>query len=125
MRTLKDLVRPNIWALAPFSSARDEFTGRAEVFLDANENPFESHHNRYPDSDHRRLRAVIADWRSISMDQILLGNGSDELIDMIVRTFCTPATTRYIPNVGAMVQISSTPGVQNVLTIMSISSSDP
>ncbi|MEL6124419.1 MAG: aminotransferase class I/II-fold pyridoxal phosphate-dependent enzyme, partial [Bacteroidota bacterium] len=90
MRTLRDLVRPNIWALAPFSSARDEFTGRAEVFLDANENPFESHHNRYPDSDHRRLRAVIADWRSIPMDQILLGNGSDELIDMIVRTFCTP-----------------------------------
>jgi len=87
---ISSLVRPNIISLKPFSSARAEFTGSAEVFLDANENPNESDYNRYPDPHHNELREAIGELKGIAKDKILLGNGSDEIIDMIIRTFCEP-----------------------------------
>ena len=98
-----ELVRENIRSLKPFSSAREEYTGRAEVLLDANESPFESDYNRYPDPHHQELRGILADIHNIEKAQIILGNGSDELIDLIVRTFCVPGKDilRYIsPSFG-------------------------
>lgn len=83
-------VRPNILKLKPYSSARDEFSGEAMVFLDANENPFNYPFNRYPDPLSRKLKSRIADLKSISADRIFLGNGSDEPIDLIIRLFCEP-----------------------------------
>lgn len=87
---IDNLVRPNIKMLHPFSSARAEYTGVADVYLDANENPHASPYNRYPDPHHLRLRQAIAAKKQVPMDSILLGNGSDEIIDMIIRTFCRP-----------------------------------
>ncbi|MFT6809202.1 MAG: histidinol-phosphate aminotransferase [Saprospiraceae bacterium] len=87
---ISDFVRPNIISLKPFSSARAEFTGSAEVFLDANENPNESNHNRYPDPHHNQVREALSLQKNVDKSSILLGNGSDEIIDMIIRTFCEP-----------------------------------
>lgn len=87
---LRDLVRPNIWALKPYSSARHEFKGHAEVMLDANENPIETGLNRYPDPLQLKLKGLIAKYKDISIDQIFLGNGSDEAIDLLIRIFCRP-----------------------------------
>ena len=83
-------VRPNILKLKPYSSARDEFSGEAMVFLDANENPFNKPFNRYPDPMSRELKNKIAALKGISADRIFLGNGSDEPIDLIIRLFCEP-----------------------------------
>ena len=87
---IASLVRSNIISLKPFSSARTEFTGSADVFLDANENPNQSEYNRYPDPHHNELRETIAVLKGVEKDSILMGNGSDEIIDMIIRTFCEP-----------------------------------
>ena len=90
-RTLKDLVRPNIWELAPYSSARNEYSGHvAHVFLDANENPYNKPFNRYPDPLQTELKAEIAKIKHVTTDQIFLGNGSDEAIDLVYRVFCEP-----------------------------------
>jgi histidinol-phosphate aminotransferase len=83
-------VRPNILKLKPYSSARDEFSGEAMVFLDANENPFNKPYNRYPDPLSRELKNRIASLKGISDSKIFLGNGSDEPIDLIIRLFCEP-----------------------------------
>lgn len=90
MRELKDLVRPNIWALKPYSSARDEFSGDASVLLDANENPFNDPYNRYPDPLQREIKDKIAKIKGIPIENIFLGNGSDEAIDLPFRIFCNP-----------------------------------
>lgn len=90
MRELKDLVRPNIWALKPYSSARDEFSGDASVLLDANENPFNDPYNRYPDPLQREVKNMIAKIKGIPIENIFLGNGSDEAIDLPFRIFCNP-----------------------------------
>lgn len=90
MRELKELVRPNIFALKPYSCARNEFTGEASVFLDANENPLNGPYNRYPDPLQLELKAKIAKMKGVRVEQIMLGNGSDEPIDLIVRIFCEP-----------------------------------
>lgn len=95
---LKDLVRPNIWNLAPYSSARNEFTGDARVFLDANESPFNSPYNRYPDPLQSQVKAMISEIRNVAADRIFLGVGSDECIDLAYRIFCEPA----VDNVVAM-----------------------
>ncbi|MFT4568077.1 MAG: histidinol-phosphate aminotransferase, partial [Saprospiraceae bacterium] len=76
---ISDFVRPNIISLKPFSSARAEFTGSAEVFLDANENPNESNHNRYPDPHHNQVREALSLQKNVDKSSILLGNGSDEI----------------------------------------------
>ncbi|UKM63989.1 histidinol-phosphate transaminase [Flavobacteriaceae bacterium GSB9] len=89
---IQDLIRPNIKALKPYSSARDEFQGNTHqmVFLDANENPFESGVNRYPDPLQRSVKSLLAESKKISVQNILLGNGSDEVLDLIFRVFCEP-----------------------------------
>jgi len=100
---ISNLVRENVKRLKPFSSARAEFTGSADVLLDANESPYESEYNRYPDPYQKELKSIIASQKGIRADQIILGNGSDELIDLVVRTFCQPTIdiVRYIsPSFG-------------------------
>jgi len=87
---LDKLLRKNIRDLKPYSSARDEFTGEAMVFLDANENPFNSPYNRYPDPLQRKLKEKIGQLKHVPADSIFLGNGSDEPIDLLLRAFCEP-----------------------------------
>lgn len=89
---IQNLIRPTIKALKPYSSARDEFHGVTDnmVFLDANENPFENGVNRYPDPQQVKLKSVLSEIKGISTKNILLGNGSDEVLDLIYRAFCEP-----------------------------------
>ena len=82
--------RPNIREMKPYSSARDEFHGSASVFLDANENPYNAPYNRYPDPMQWRLKERVAEIKGVPKECILLGNGSDEPIDLIMRAFCEP-----------------------------------
>ena len=91
MKTIKDLTRPNIWSLAPYSSARNEYSGHvAHVFLDANENPFNGPYNRYPDPLQEELKERISSIKNVPAENIFLGNGSDEAIDLVYRCFCEP-----------------------------------
>lgn len=91
MKTLQELTRPNIWQLKPYSSARDEYKGgAASVFLDANENPYNMTHNRYPDPMQRELKMELSKIKRVNPDSIFLGNGSDEAIDLVFRAFCEP-----------------------------------
>ena len=97
MRTLKELTRPNVWALKPYSSARDEYSGaEASVFLDANENPYNTPNNRYPDPLQRELKTLIAAQKGVKVENIFLGNGSDEAIDLIFRAFCQPGVDNVV-----------------------------
>ena len=97
MRTLKELTRPNVWALKPYSSARDEYSGvEASVFLDANENPYNTPVNRYPDPLQRELKALIAPLKGVKVENIFLGNGSDEAIDLVFRAFCRPGVDNVV-----------------------------
>lgn len=79
-----------------YSCARAEFAGERILFLDANENPFETGVNRYPDPFQQKLKKRLADLRRVSTDQLVLGNGSDELIDLLIRTVCEPGRDRVI-----------------------------
>lgn len=90
------LVRANILKLTPYSSARGEFKGAASVFLDANENPFESGYNRYPDPLQLTLKDKISALWHVPVPSIFLGNGSDEPIDLLVRLFCEPGLDHII-----------------------------
>ncbi|WP_321426357.1 histidinol-phosphate transaminase [uncultured Bacteroides sp.] len=91
MKALKELTRPNIWDLKPYSSARDEYKGaEATVFLDANENPYNNPYNRYPDPLQRDLKEMLASIKKVKPGNIFLGNGSDEAIDLVYRAFCEP-----------------------------------
>lgn len=97
MKPLKELTRPNIWALKPYSSARDEYSGKAaSVFLDANENPYNTPNNRYPDPLQKELKALIAPVKKVNPEQIFLGNGSDEAIDLLFRAFCRPEVDNVV-----------------------------
>ena len=94
---LKELVRPNIYALAPYSSARDEYQGLdATVFLDANESPYNKPYNRYPDPLQRTLKEKISKVKGVPSENIFLGNGSDEAIDLIFRIFCQPGLDNVV-----------------------------
>ncbi|MDE5783824.1 MAG: histidinol-phosphate transaminase [Prevotella sp.] len=91
MKPLKDLTRPNIWNLAPYSCARNEFSGTtATVFLDANENPYGGGYNRYPDPLQIELKKKIEQVKGIPANYTFVGNGSDEAIDLMYRCFCEP-----------------------------------
>lgn len=83
-------VRPSIAALTPYSTARDEYKGELGVFLDANESPYENGYNRYPDPHQKALKAHISAIKGIPAENIFIGNGSDEAIDMVFRVFCEP-----------------------------------
>ena len=97
MFSLEQLVRPNIWKLAPYSSARDEYSGHeAHVFLDANENPYNAPYNRYPDPLQRELKSVLKKVKGVPEDMIFLGNGSDEAIDLAYRVFCNPGIDNVV-----------------------------
>jgi len=93
---LEKLIRPNIARLKPYSSARDEYSGEALVYLDANENPFNQPYNRYPDPLQRALKARIGELKSIPENRIFLGNGSDEPIDLLIKVFCEPGKNNLI-----------------------------
>ena len=103
---IENLVRKNIRSLKPYSSARDEFSGRGEVFLDANECPFESvretiissGYNRYPDPQQKDLKKAIADLKGVSPSSVFIGNGSDEPIDLLIRAFCEPGRDSILIN---------------------------
>lgn len=97
MRTIQELTRPNIWNLKPYSSARDEYKGiAASVFLDANENPYNAPVNRYPDPMQQELKEELARLKGVRPEQIFLGNGSDEAIDLVFRAFCEPGTDNVV-----------------------------
>jgi len=100
MKSLKELVRPNIWQLKPYSSARDEYKGvDAKVFLDANESPYNETFNRYPDPLQWDVKKLLAPIKGVNEEEIFLGNGSDEAIDLIFRIFCVPG----VDNVASIV----------------------
>ncbi len=113
MFQLDDLIRDNIKNLTPYSSARDEFSGEAKVFLDANENalgsPLIKWYNRYPDPHQRKLKQAIGAVKAIDVENIFLGNGSDECIDLLFRCFCNPGKDNIIicPPTYGMYEVSA------------------
>ncbi|MBP5259457.1 MAG: histidinol-phosphate transaminase [Paludibacteraceae bacterium] len=96
MTDIQSLVRPNILALKPYSCARDEFKGEAKAFLDANENPFNGPYNRYPDPRQWALKEKIARIKHVPAERMMLGNGSDEPIDLVYRIFCEPGVDNAV-----------------------------
>ena len=113
MFDLNKLIRENIKTLVPYSSARDEFSGEAKVFLDANENslgsPLTKWYNRYPDPHQVKLKEAISKVKSIEASKIFLGNGSDECIDLLYRCFCNPGKDNVIicPPTYGMYEVSA------------------
>lgn len=107
---IQNLVRANVQKLKPYSSARDEYkaNGTDMVFLDANENPFENGVNRYPDPQQRDLKLALAKLKNLKPEQVLLGNGSDEVLDLIFRAFCEP-------QIDNILTLPPTYGMYNVL----------
>ena len=108
---INNLIRENIKSLKPYSSARDEYkdaTSKEMIFLDANENPFENGVNRYPDPHQNDVKELLSDIKGISKENILLGNGSDEVLDLIFRAFCEP-------NVDNIITLPPTYGMYSVL----------
>lgn len=97
MKELKELTRENIWNLAPYSCARNEFSGRnARVYLDANENPYNGPLNRYPDPLQLEVKKLLSKVKGVSEECIFLGNGSDEAIDLIYRCFTEPKVDNVV-----------------------------
>lgn len=93
---LEKLIRKNIQRLQPYSCARDEYKGGKAIFLDANENPYESGYNRYPDPNQTEVKMAIASLKRVQVENILLGNGSDEVIDLLIRSVCEPLQDNII-----------------------------
>jgi len=121
---LNKLLRKNILGMKPYSSARDEYKDlQADmVFLDANENPFDTQLNRYPDPQQTRLKQIIAKQKAVSTDQILLGNGSDEVLDLIFRAFCEPNKDSILtlpPTYGMYDVLANLNAVENILVPLS------
>ncbi len=96
MFELEKLVRKNVLKLKPYSSARDEYQGTASIYLDANENPHPSQYNRYPDPHQLKVKERISIIKKIPVNQIFLGNGSDEPIDLLIRAFCEPGIDKVL-----------------------------
>ena len=97
MKPLEELVRPNIRALKPYSTARDEFSGgEITTWLDANENPYDNGVNRYPDPHQKLLKQKIAALKGVREEQVFIGNGSDEAIDLCYRIFCRPGVDNAV-----------------------------
>ena len=112
MFNINQLIRENIINLQPYSSARDEFNGVANVFLDANENslgsPLDNKYKRYPDPYQLAVKQSIARVKNIPVENIFLGNGSDECIDLLYRCFCNPAKDNVVicPPTYGMYEVS-------------------
>jgi len=113
---VNQLTRENVKGLNPYSSARDEYVsdGTEMVFLDANENPFQNGVNRYPDPQQRSLKAILANQKGVTPENLLLGNGSDEVLDLLYRAFCEPKVDNIItlPPTYGMYKVLS--GINNV-----------
>jgi len=121
---LNKLLRKNILGMKPYSSARDEYKDlQADmIFLDANENPFDTPLNRYPDPQQTRLKESIASQKMVSTDQLLLGNGSDEVLDLIFRAFCEPNQDSILttpPTYGMYDVLANLNAVNNILVPLS------
>lgn len=115
---LESIIRKNVKGLKPYSSARDEYVsdGSEMVFLDANENPFDNGVNRYPDPQQRSLKSVLAEQKNVGTNNLLLGNGSDEVLDLLFRAFCEPKIDNIItlpPTYGMYKVLASTNDVVN------------
>ena len=114
------LVRDNIKSMSSYSSARDDFKKENDkklIYLDANESPFDNGINRYPDNKHVQLKKVISKLKNVDKNQIIFGNGTDEILDLIVRVFCNPNKDKIItlpPTYGMYDVIAKTNGVENV-----------
>ena len=114
------LVRDNIKSMSSYSSARDDFKRENDkklIYLDANESPFDNGINRYPDNKHVQLKKVISKLKNVDKNQIIFGNGTDEILDLIVRVFCNPNRDKIItlpPTYGMYDVIAKTNGVENV-----------
>ena len=116
---IKDLIRENIKSLEAYSSARDEFKAMSSefVFIDANENPFDTGLNRYPDPQQTLVKEALSKLKGISEEQILLGNGSDEVLDLIFRVFCEPREDNVIilpPTYGMYEVLANTNAIELV-----------
>ena len=116
---IKDLIRENIKSLEAYSSARDEFKAMSSefVFIDANENPFDTGLNRYPDPQQNLVKEALSKMKGISKEQILLGNGSDEVLDLIFRVFCEPREDNVIvlpPTYGMYEVLANTNAIELV-----------
>lgn len=118
MFNLDKITRENIKLLKPYSSARDEYSGLAEINLDANENPYNEPFNRYPDPLQRELKELIGDIKETAPKNIFLGNGSDEAIDLLFRAFCEPVVDNIVtisPSYGmyqVCADINNTPAIK-------------
>jgi histidinol-phosphate aminotransferase len=122
---INNLVRKNVKSLKPYSSARDEFEDfdtANMVFLDANENPFENGVNRYPDPQQNSVKQILAKQKNVSQNQILLGNGSDEVLDLLFRAFCEPKKDNVIslpPTYGMYSVLANINDVENREVLLS------
>jgi histidinol-phosphate aminotransferase len=122
---INNLVRENVKSMKPYSSARDEFEDfdtADMIFLDANENPFQNGVNRYPDPQQSSVKMVLAKQRNLNPNQILLGNGSDEVLDLIFRAFCEPKVDNVItlpPTYGMYSVLSNINAVENKEVLLS------
>ncbi|WP_435181728.1 histidinol-phosphate transaminase [Cellulophaga omnivescoria] len=115
---LDKLTRENVKGLSPYSSARDEYVsdGTEMIFLDANENPYQNGVNRYPDPQQRSLKSILAEQKGIKSENLLLGNGSDEVLDLIYRAFCEPKEDNIItlpPTYGMYKVLSAINNIEN------------
>ncbi len=115
---IQNLIRENVKDLKPYSSARDEYVsnGTQMIFLDANENPFDNGVNRYPDPHQRALKELLVERKGIDYENLLLGNGSDEVLDLIIRAFCEPKLDNVItlpPTYGMYQVLASINNVEN------------
>jgi histidinol-phosphate aminotransferase len=106
---ISKLIRPHLKNMVPYSSARDDFKGKASVFLDANENPFDTGLNRYPDPHQVELKNKLSEIKGVPPEQIFIGNGSDEAIDLLFRAFCEPGVDQVVtvPPTYGMYKVSA------------------
>ncbi len=122
---INNLIRENVKSMKPYSSARDEFKDfdtANMIFLDANENPFQNGVNRYPDPQQSSVKSVLATQRNVNPNQILLGNGSDEVLDLLFRAFCEPKVDNIIslpPTYGMYGVLANINAVENKEVLLS------
>ena len=114
------LVRNNVKKMSSYSSARDDFKKENDkklIYLDANESPFDNGINRYPDNKHDELKKMVSGVKNVNVNQVVFGNGTDEILDLIVRVFCNPSEDKIItlpPTYGMYDVIAKTNGVENI-----------
>jgi len=122
---INSLVRANIKELKPYSSARDEYkdaTTKEVIFLDANENPFENGVNRYPDPQQHAVKTLLSEMKNVETGNILLGNGSDEVLDLLFRAFCEPNVDNVItlpPTYGMYAVLANINAIENRTVLLS------